>query len=171
MDAAAALMKDAQSRCRSAFGSTFVTSQPQLQRLQQAAQSSKNKNLQGPLVCAIGFHNAAMEPEDRAIVEALFKQGDLLVSLVHYPNFSFVACISEAAISNSAYSMPELSAQHSLGVWLFCAGALHNINLGHGGEPASALSGHQRYTQVRLWTSIPCSEWHIDSAMPHFERE
>ena len=79
MDAAAALMKDTQGRCRSPFGSTFVSSHPQLLRLQQAAQSSKNKNLQGPLVCGIGFHNAAMEPEDRAIVEALFKQGDLLV--------------------------------------------------------------------------------------------
>lgn len=57
-----------------------MSSALQLQHLQGAAAQTKNKALQGVLVTGVGFHNAAMEPEDRALVEGLFKQGDLQVS-------------------------------------------------------------------------------------------
>jgi hypothetical protein len=79
-DAAAAVAKDAATRNRGPFGSTFVSSALQLQHLQGAAAQTKNKALQGVLVAGVGFHNAAMEPEDRALVEGLFKTGDLQVS-------------------------------------------------------------------------------------------
>jgi replicative superfamily II helicase len=52
----------------------------QLQRLRAAAVNTQAKALASVLVAGVGFHNAAMEPSDRAIVEELFKANDLAVS-------------------------------------------------------------------------------------------
>jgi ATP-dependent DNA helicase HFM1/MER3 len=51
----------------------------QLQRLRAAAASAQAKALASLLVAGVGFHNAAMEPADRALVEDLFKANDLAV--------------------------------------------------------------------------------------------
>lgn len=80
------LAKEAATQSNSTTGSVFIKTIPQLQRLQQAAAQAKAKGLAAVLVAGIGFHNAAMEPEDRELVESLFKSTDLPVSrarLVH----------------------------------------------------------------------------------------
>jgi ATP-dependent DNA helicase HFM1/MER3 len=64
-----------------ASGSVFVKSAQQLQRLRLAAERTQAKALSALLVAGVGFHNAAMEPADRALVEELFKAGDLAVSV------------------------------------------------------------------------------------------
>lgn len=51
----------------------------QRQALAAAAGATKNKALQALLPHGIGFHNAAMEAEDRALVEGLFRDGAVLV--------------------------------------------------------------------------------------------
>lgn len=56
-----------------------MRSAAQLSRLQQAAASTKNKALQATLPLGIAFHNAAMEAEDRALVEALFRESLVMV--------------------------------------------------------------------------------------------
>lgn len=86
MDAAAALVRDAEARARvgpqtaADTGSVFVKSLQQLQRLQSAAVQVQAKALGAALVAGVGFHHAAMEPADRAIVEELFKENNLSVS-------------------------------------------------------------------------------------------
>jgi ATP-dependent DNA helicase HFM1/MER3 len=48
-------------------------------RLSQAAANVSDSQLRDCIVSGVGFHNAAVTPEDRAIVESLFRAGDLLV--------------------------------------------------------------------------------------------
>jgi replicative superfamily II helicase len=52
----------------------------QHQRLRTAAENTQAKALASVLVAGVGFHNAAMEPTDRTLVEELFKANDLAVS-------------------------------------------------------------------------------------------
>jgi ATP-dependent DNA helicase HFM1/MER3 len=88
MDTAAVLVKgaEADASARGTFpgstgtASTFVKSQAQLQRLQAAAAHTQAKALAVALAAGVGFHNAAMEPADRELVEGLFKSNDLAVS-------------------------------------------------------------------------------------------
>jgi ATP-dependent DNA helicase HFM1/MER3 len=48
-------------------------------RLSQAASSVADNQLRDCIVSGVGFHNASVTPEDRAVVESLFRAGDLLV--------------------------------------------------------------------------------------------
>ncbi len=56
-----------------------MRSAAQRQALVAAAAATKNKALQALLPHGVGFHNAAMEAEDRALVEGLFREGAVLV--------------------------------------------------------------------------------------------
>jgi hypothetical protein len=60
-------------------GSSFVRDAGQRQRLAQAAAGLKNSQLRECIQAGVGFHHAAMEPEERAAVEALFIAQDLPV--------------------------------------------------------------------------------------------
>lgn len=60
-------------------GSTFVRDAGQRQRLAQAAAGLKNSQLRECIQAGVGFHHAAVEPEERAAVEALFIAQDLPV--------------------------------------------------------------------------------------------
>lgn len=48
-----------------------------------AAQQSRSKPLATAMAAGVGFHNAALEPEDREAVEGLFLAGDLPVCTTH----------------------------------------------------------------------------------------
>lgn len=100
VEAASAIVKEAEAHAQVASysapgttstGSTFVRDMQQLQRLRAAAADTQAKALASLLVAGVGFHNAAMEPADRAIVEDLFKANDLAVSR---PNESQPAAFS-----------------------------------------------------------------------------
>jgi ATP-dependent DNA helicase HFM1/MER3 len=90
IDAATAIVKEAEAHAQVASysgsagttstGSTFVRDVQQLQRLRTASANTQAKALASLLVAGVGFHNAAMEPADRALVEDLFKANDLAVS-------------------------------------------------------------------------------------------
>lgn len=89
IDVAAAIVKEAVAHAQvtrqpafagTTTGSTLVRDVAQLQRLRAAASNTQTKALQSALVAGVGFHNAAMEPADRQIVEELFKASDLAVS-------------------------------------------------------------------------------------------
>lgn len=82
MDTAAILAKEAATQASSSTCSVFVKTIPQVQRLQAAATQAKAKGLASALMAGVGFHNAAMEPEDRDLVESLFKSNDLPVRLL-----------------------------------------------------------------------------------------
>jgi replicative superfamily II helicase len=60
-------------------GKSYVRDAGHEERLRSAAQHLKNKALQAAIVAGIGFHNAAMENEERAMVEQLFLAHDILV--------------------------------------------------------------------------------------------
>lgn len=53
--------------------------QMHFERLRAAAQQTKSKQLQSAIQAAVGFHNAALEPEDRELVERLFLGHDISV--------------------------------------------------------------------------------------------
>ncbi|GBF89417.1 ATP-dependent DNA helicase-like protein [Raphidocelis subcapitata] len=78
-ETAQTIAREAQQRRGPGPGGPFVRSAAQLSRLQQAAAATKNKALQASLPLGIGFHNAAMEAEDRALVEALFRESLVMV--------------------------------------------------------------------------------------------
>jgi ATP-dependent DNA helicase HFM1/MER3 len=89
IDAASTIVKEAEAHAQVAAysgpaarstGSSFVRDMQQLQRLRAAAANTQAKALASVLVAGVGFHNAAMEPSDRTIVEELFKANDLAVS-------------------------------------------------------------------------------------------
>jgi ATP-dependent DNA helicase HFM1/MER3 len=91
IEAASAIAKEAEAHAQVASysaagtgstGSSFVRDMQQLQRLRSAAASAQAKALVSLLVAGVGFHNAAMEPADRALVEDLFKANDLAVGAV-----------------------------------------------------------------------------------------
>lgn len=60
--------------------SSYVRDVAQLQRLQQAAAGLHDKDLAQCVEQGVGYHHAALEPADRAALEALFVAQDLLVS-------------------------------------------------------------------------------------------
>lgn len=84
-DTAAIIAKEATTHCNSPTGSLLVRGTQQLERLQAAAAKAKAKGLGAVLVAGVGFHNAAMEPEDRDLVEGLFKSTDLQVNNSYLP--------------------------------------------------------------------------------------
>ena len=50
------------------FGSCYIADAAQADRLRRAAAQTKTKALQAAVAAGIGFHNAAMEQEDRELV-------------------------------------------------------------------------------------------------------
>jgi ATP-dependent DNA helicase HFM1/MER3 len=89
IEAASAIIKEAEAHAQVAAysapaaastGSVFVRDVSQHQRLRTAAENTQAKALASVLVAGVGFHNAAMEPTDRTLVEELFKANDLAVS-------------------------------------------------------------------------------------------
>ena len=78
MDAASSL---AEKATRSGGSSIYVVDRAQYEQLDAAANASKHKQLAQALRAGVGFHYAAMEPEDRSSVEHLFLNRLLLVSL------------------------------------------------------------------------------------------
>jgi replicative superfamily II helicase len=60
--------------------SCYVRDAGHAERLRQAAQGIKNKPLQAAIAAGIGFHHAGLDEEERALVEQLFLQLDILVS-------------------------------------------------------------------------------------------
>lgn len=80
MESASSLVKRVQ-QVTSNNGSVFIRDAAHMARLQGAAQRTKNKALQSALCHGIGFHNAAMEAEDRLMVEDMFRSMDILVSV------------------------------------------------------------------------------------------
>ncbi|KAL4457640.1 hypothetical protein ABPG75_012505 [Micractinium tetrahymenae] len=59
--------------------SAYVRDAAQLQRLQQAAAGLRDKDLGKCVEQGVGYHHAALEPSDRAAMEALFTAQDLPV--------------------------------------------------------------------------------------------
>jgi replicative superfamily II helicase len=51
----------------------------QHQQLDAAARQLANKQLQSIICAGVGVHHAAMEPDERAMVERLFKEKVILV--------------------------------------------------------------------------------------------
>ena len=78
VDAASSL---AEKATRSGGGSIYVVDRAQYEQLEAAANAAKHKQLAQALRAGVGFHYAAMEPEDRSSVEHLFLNRALLVSL------------------------------------------------------------------------------------------
>jgi ATP-dependent DNA helicase HFM1/MER3 len=130
MDAAAALAREAGAGAPAAghfaggtvTGSVFVRNGQQQQRLRLAATKTQAKALAAALVAGVGFHNAAMEPADRALVEELFKAGDLAVRVV------MAAVLLQVLHAH----MPK----HSLTALATHAGAVHDEHAGNGRQPA-----------------------------------
>lgn len=60
-------------------GSSFVRDAAQAARLAAGAARLKDGALRECLAAGVGYHHAAMEPEERAAVEALFVAQDLAV--------------------------------------------------------------------------------------------
>jgi ATP-dependent DNA helicase HFM1/MER3 len=79
-ETAAHLAREAGKHAGRSGGSTFVRDAGQAARLAAAAAGLKNGQLIDCIAAGVGFHHAAMEPEERAAVEALFIAQDLPVS-------------------------------------------------------------------------------------------
>jgi hypothetical protein len=67
MEAASHLVTQAQ-RQPGPYGSCYISSAAQAERLRRAATQTKTKALQTAIAAGIGFHNAAIEQEDRLLV-------------------------------------------------------------------------------------------------------
>ncbi|KAI8467024.1 MAG: hypothetical protein J3K34DRAFT_47254 [Monoraphidium minutum] len=81
-ETAQAIAKEAQQRRGAGGGGPggpFVRGGAQQQRLQQAVGATKNKTLQALLPWGVGFHNAAMDQDDRTLVEGLFREAAVVV--------------------------------------------------------------------------------------------
>ena len=76
MDTAQHLLKDS---TRSGPPGRYVRDRAQCDRLQAAAGRAVSRQLQEVLSGGIGFHHAAMEAQDRALVEACFLDRSILV--------------------------------------------------------------------------------------------
>lgn len=146
VDTAAVLVKEAEANSRSsnsssfsaATGSMFVNSQAQLQRLQAAASRAQAKALGAALTAGVGFHNAAMEPADRELVEGLFKANDLAVSCGR----SCLHCQRAVGVRERELHANGPQTANRVAV-LIAAGALHHIHTGHGRQSACTLGGDQ----------------------------
>lgn len=74
------LAKEAAKGATGGRPSTFVRDAAHAQRLAAAAGGLRDAKLRDCLALGVGYHHAAMEPEERAAVEALFVAQDLAVS-------------------------------------------------------------------------------------------
>lgn len=70
-------------------GGQYVHDATQAARLESAASSVKHKQLPSVLRAGVGFHYAAMEQEDRVLIEQLFLDRILPVSHTSLPCLSF----------------------------------------------------------------------------------
>ena len=77
--AAAAVARGAAAAAAGGAPSALLRNPPHLARLTAAAAAARAPGLAAALGRGVGFHHAAMEPKDRAAVEALFRAGDLPV--------------------------------------------------------------------------------------------
>lgn len=82
MDTAQRLLADGK---RAGPQGRFVRNQAQHERLQAAAGRAASRQLQDVLQGGLGFHHAAMEPQDRALVEACFLDRSILVRMARSP--------------------------------------------------------------------------------------
>ena len=71
-------------------GSAYVRDATHAAALESAAQNVKHKQLPHALSAGVGFHYAAMEQEDRAIVEQLFLNRLLPVRIHAWKKSHFV---------------------------------------------------------------------------------
>lgn len=78
-ETAAALAKAAAQAAGGSRPSVFVRDPAQHARLAAAAASLGDAHLRECVQLGVGYHHAAMEPEERAAVEALFSTQDLPV--------------------------------------------------------------------------------------------
>lgn len=60
-------------------GGLYVRDQAHLKRLQAASKSTGNKQLQQVIPSAVAIHHGGMDTSDRALVESLFLNQDILV--------------------------------------------------------------------------------------------
>jgi ATP-dependent DNA helicase HFM1/MER3 len=77
--AAALVAREAARRAGGARPSELLRDPAHHARLAQAAAGLGDAQLRECVAAGVGFHHAAMQPEDRAAVEALFRAADLLV--------------------------------------------------------------------------------------------
>lgn len=78
VDAANKLLECSRS-ASSGTGTLFLRDPAQLQRLSAAAATVHNKSLATVLRGGVAFHHSGMEPEDRELVERLFRAQDVRV--------------------------------------------------------------------------------------------
>jgi ATP-dependent DNA helicase HFM1/MER3 len=71
----------ANAAARAPGTSMFVRDANQFKCLQDAASQVKSKQLQAAILAGIGFHHAAMEPQERTLIENLFRSKAILVGL------------------------------------------------------------------------------------------
>lgn len=64
------------------IGGLYVRDPAHLKRLQAASKSTNNKQLQQLIPSAVAIHHSGMEPSDRALVESLFLNQDILVWMI-----------------------------------------------------------------------------------------
>ena len=149
MEAASHLVTQAQ-RQPGRFGSCYIADAAQAERLRGAAAQTKTKALQAAIAAGIGFHNAAMEPEDRVLVRApppvpALRERALLDSKpgdCAGPGWllaDLLACCSRPRPPAGGAAVRGRGA----------AGAVHHLHAGGGRQPAGAPGGHQGHPQVR----------------------
>lgn len=82
MDTAHKLLETSRNSASGA-GTLFLRDPAQLQRLTAAAATVRNKSLATVLRGGVAFHHSGMEPEERELVERLFRQQDVRVRWSH----------------------------------------------------------------------------------------
>lgn len=63
-------------------GGKYVRDMAHMERLKMAAKSTSNKQLQHTLPSGIAFHHGGLDSSDRTLVESLFLNQDLLVTIL-----------------------------------------------------------------------------------------
>lgn len=79
VDTAHKLLEASRNASAGAAGTLFLRDPAQLQRLSAAAANLRNKSLAAVLRGGVAFHHSGMEPEERELVERLFRQQDVRV--------------------------------------------------------------------------------------------
>lgn len=86
--------------------SAYVRDAAQMQRLQQAAAGLRDRDLVQCVEQGVGYHHAALEPSDRAALEALFVAQDLPVSKPQIPAVSEQSTVQKA-LSRATGCFPQ----------------------------------------------------------------
>ena len=143
-EAAAHLVREAARQGGAGPWGAFVRDAGQRQRLAQAAAGLKDSQLRECIKAGVGFHHAAMEPEERAAVEVLFIAQDLPVGArLCAVGVGMPACLPARPTtcpSAAAPACPRPPARP--------AGAVHHQHAGHGRQPARPPGGHQGHAAL-----------------------